>query len=179
MEKWRGKNAVVTGASSGIGAQIVRELVNAGINVAALARRVEKLESLKAELKSAPGKVAVVVCDITSGESIESAFKLIEKTFSSIQIMVNNAGAGKLGLDILEGSDDLKAMQSFEQIIQLNFTGLVHFTRKAFHLIEKSEDYGIIINIGSIVGHAVPNSGPGMNVYPGTKFAVRATTEVS
>lgn len=65
-----------------------------------------------------------------------------------------------------------------EQVIQTNFTGLVHCTRKGFHLIQKSDDYGIIINIGSIVGHYVPNGEYKFNVYPGTKHALRATTEV-
>lgn len=92
MEKWRGKNAVVTGASAGIGAAIVRDLANAGINVAALARRVERLETLKEELKNAPGKVIAVGCDVSKKESVESAFKSIEDAFGSIHILVNNAG---------------------------------------------------------------------------------------
>lgn len=95
MEKWRGKNAVVTGASSGIGAAIVREFVNAGINVAALARGVEKLESLKQELKNAPGKVTVLACDVTDKNSVESAFKSVEEIFGTVQILVNNAGTGR------------------------------------------------------------------------------------
>ena len=92
MEKWRGKNAVVTGASAGIGAAIVRDFSNAGINVAALARRVERIESLKGELKNSPGKVIPIACDVSNKESVETAFKSIEKTFGTIQILINNAG---------------------------------------------------------------------------------------
>lgn len=92
MEKWIGKNAVVTGASAGIGAAIVRDLANAGINVAALARRLEKLDALKEELKNAPGKVISVACDVSNKESVELAFQSIEKSFGTIQILVNNAG---------------------------------------------------------------------------------------
>lgn len=69
-------------------------------------------------------------------------------------------------------------MEKIEQVIQTNFTGLVHCTRKAFRLIEKSDDYGIIINIGSTLGHTVPAVDFKFNVYAGTKHAVRATTEV-
>lgn len=65
-----------------------------------------------------------------------------------------------------------------EQVIQTNFTGLVHCTQKAFRLMEKSGDFGIIINIGSVAGHAIPSLDFKFNVYPGTKHAVRATTEV-
>lgn len=92
MDKWRGKNAVVTGASAGIGAAIVRDLAKAGINVVALARRVEKLEALKKELESADGKVIAVGCDVSNKESVESAFTEIEKVFGVIHILVNNAG---------------------------------------------------------------------------------------
>lgn len=69
-------------------------------------------------------------------------------------------------------------MQRVEEVVQTNFTGLVHCTRKAFHLMEKSNDYGIIINIGSVAGHGIPSLDFKFNVYPGTKHAVRATTEV-
>jgi NADP+-dependent farnesol dehydrogenase len=92
MEKWIGKIAVVTGASAGIGAAIVRDLSKSGINVIALARRVEKLNDLKNELNGAPGKVTAMRCDISDKKSVEVTFAEIEKTFGFIHILVNNAG---------------------------------------------------------------------------------------
>lgn len=92
MEKWQGKTAVVTGASAGIGAAIVRDFAKAGINVIALARRVDKLEILRDELKSAAGKVSVLKCDVCNKQSVEEAFKSIEKSHGDIQILINNAG---------------------------------------------------------------------------------------
>lgn len=80
-------------------------------------------------------------------------------------------------LEILDNKDDLEAIGEIEETIQTNLTGLIHCTRKGFRLIEKSGDYGMIINTGSSTGHVVPNV-PDLNVYPGTKYAVRATTEV-
>ncbi|CRL06496.1 CLUMA_CG019608, isoform A [Clunio marinus] len=177
MEKWRGKVAIVTGASAGIGAAIVRDLANAGINVIALARRAERLESLKNELQAAPGKVTPMTCDVSDKASIESTFEAIENTFETVNILINNAGVIR-DVEILDSSDDLEAIGKMEQVITTNFTGLVHCTRKAFRLIEKSNDYGMIINIGSVAGHGIPNIDFKFNVYPGTKFAVRATTEV-
>jgi len=177
MEKWSGKIAVVTGASAGIGAAIVRDFAKANINVVALARRVEKLEALKKELENAPGKVTPIGCDVSNKQSVESAFEIIEKTFGSIHILINNAGVLR-DVEILDDEDDAKALEKIEEVIQTNFTGLVHCTRKAFHLMEKSGDYGIIINIGSIAGHVIPGMEFKFNVYPGTKHAVRATTEV-
>ena len=92
MEKWRGKNAIVTGASSGIGAAVVRDFAYVGINVAALARRMDKLRNLEEELKDATGKVIPIACDVSNKESVETAFKSIEQTFGTIQILINNAG---------------------------------------------------------------------------------------
>jgi short-subunit dehydrogenase len=60
-------------------------------------------------------------------------------------------------------------MDKFEEIIQTNFTGLVQVTRKAFHLMQKSNDYGMIINIGSVYSHGVPWIDFNANVYAGTK----------
>jgi NADP+-dependent farnesol dehydrogenase len=92
MEKWQGKIAVVTGASAGIGAAIVKELSKAGINVIALARRAERLESLKKELENEPGKVTAIGCDVSDRKSVEKAFEEIEKNFGVVHILVNNAG---------------------------------------------------------------------------------------
>jgi NADP-dependent 3-hydroxy acid dehydrogenase YdfG len=60
-------------------------------------------------------------------------------------------------------------MEKIEQVIQTNFTGLVYVTRKAFRLMDKSNDYCMIVNIGSITGHSVPAYGFKFNVYPSTK----------
>lgn len=92
MEKWEGKLAVVTGASAGIGAAILRDLAKVGINVIGLARRVEKVEEIIEELGEVRGKVYAHKCDVSDEESVKSAFKWIEDKFGSFQILVNNAG---------------------------------------------------------------------------------------
>ncbi len=70
--------------------------------------------------------------------------------------------------------------EKINSIVGTNYTGLVHVTRSAFRLINKSNDYGMIVNINSIAGHIVPfiKEGQTSNVYFGTKHAVTATTEV-
>jgi NADP+-dependent farnesol dehydrogenase len=95
MEKWRGKVAVVTGASAGIGAAIVRDLSKNGITVIGLARRAEKIEEFASELPSDYGKVHGYCCDVSSLQSIKDAFKWIEEKFGFVNILVNNAGIGK------------------------------------------------------------------------------------
>lgn len=177
MEKWVGKTAIVTGASSGIGAAIVRDFAKAGINVIALARRLEKLNALQEELESAPGKVTPLECDVADKESVEAAFKTIEESFGVVHILINNAGIMRPQY-LLSNDDDLLAMEQFENVVQTNIVGLVHCTRKAFNLMEKSGDFGMIINIGSTLGHSIPWIDLQYNVYPGSKFAVRAITDV-
>ena len=77
-------------------------------------------------------------------------------------------------------NDDPEVDDKLTSVINTNFTGLVHVTRSAFRLINKSDDYGMIININSIAGHKVAfmKEGQTSNVYNGTKYAVTATTEI-
>jgi NADP+-dependent farnesol dehydrogenase len=174
MEKWRGKTAIVTGASAGIGEAIVRDLVKYGINVVALARRMERLETLKDDLKNEAGKVIPIKCDVSDKASIDAAFEQIEKEVGTVQILVNNAGI--FLMNEMFGEDDEKTDEIISSTINTNFLGLVRVARKAYKLMKKIDDYGIIINIGSISGHNASLEFF-LNVYPGTKFAVRAVTE--
>lgn len=164
MEKWKGKTAVVTGASSGIGDAVVRDLVKHGINVAALARRLDRLEALKNQLKDEPGSVFPIKCDVTDKASIDAAFEQIEQEVGNIQILVNNAGIGQFH-PIFDNDDD-KTDEILSSIIHTNFLGLVRVARKGYKLIKKSEDYGIIINMGSFVGHNASLEYE-LNVYSG------------
>jgi NADP+-dependent farnesol dehydrogenase len=178
MEKWQGKTAVVTGASAGIGAAIVKDFAKAGINVIGLARRPEKIVAVALELGETPGKVFARQCDVSDRESIKEAFKWIEDKFKVVHILVNNAGIGRK-TQIL--TDDLDNGDNLDEVIKTNFNGLVHVTRHAYQLMKSSDDYGMIVNINSIVGHSTPFPKDGVsnaNVYHGTKYAVTATTEV-
>lgn len=92
MERWEGKVAVVTGATSGIGASICTELCRSGMIVCGLARRKDKVEQLRASLFGSSGQLNAVECDITSEQSVKQAFSWIEKTLGGIDLLVNNAG---------------------------------------------------------------------------------------
>jgi NADP+-dependent farnesol dehydrogenase len=180
MEKWRGKVAVVTGASAGIGAEIVRDLARNGIKVVALARRVEVIEEIKEQLGSVPGEIIAIKCDVSSLESIKETFKAIEQKFGAVNILVNNAGVG-INAAILEKEPTEQLDEKFDQIINTNFAGLVYVTRYAYPLMLKSDDYGMIVNINSIAGHIVPfpkSEEQNANVYHGTKHAVTSVTEI-
>lgn len=172
MERWKGKIAVVTGASAGIGEAIVKDLAKNGIVVIGLARRPGKIEEYA---KAVNGKIYAYKCDVSKVESVKAAFKWIEEKFGTIAILVNNAGILR-NIKILGESDESEKIQ---EIINTNFTGLVNCTHEAYQLIKKSDDYGMIININSNAGHRIFFPPPGMsnNVYHGTKYAVTATTE--
>ena len=176
MEKWIGKTAVVTGASAGIGAEIVRDFAKNGINVIALARRVEKLDALKKELETADGKVIPMRCDVSDKKSIDATFDEIAETFGSVQILVNNAGVGLAG-QMLGDDEDEAVDERLVTTVETNLIGLVRMSRRAYKLMVKADDYGIIINIGSILSHSVPFSVFELNIYSATKHAVKAATE--
>lgn len=178
MERWVGKIAVVTGASAGIGAAIVVDLVKAGCIVVGLARRQERVEELKTKvLASATGKLHALKCDVSNEEDIKSAFAWIENNLGAVHILVNNAGVVRTAKLI-----DADNSVPLREVIDTNIMGLVFCTREAFQSMKKHNvDDGHIILINSIVGHCVPylnNRIPSLNIYPASKYAVTAITEV-
>lgn len=176
MEQWRGKTAVVTGASSGIGEAIVKAFANAGINVIGLARRVEKVQEIANKVQgTASGKVYAEKCDVSSYESIQHAFKTIGEKFGTINILVNNAGVYNPTM-ILSDEDNVEKLKS---TIDTNVTGLVLCTKEAYKLMKTPGNCGYIININSVAGHSTAFPAEYvLNVYPGTKHAVTAITDV-
>jgi len=174
MDKWVGKVAVVTGASSGIGAAIVKDLAQHGLIVIGLARRSEKVEEIAEEMKNSSGKIYSHKCDVSDLNSVKETFKWIEEKFQKVHILINNAGLAYIG-DILDPSEE--QTNKLNEIINVNFTGLVHTSREAFRLMKAADDYGMIINMSSIVDSVIPFPSKSL-VYPATKHAVRALTEI-
>nr|CAD7264407.1 unnamed protein product [Timema shepardi] len=134
--------ALVTGASAGIGAAIVRELVKNGLIVVGLARRAELVEELSAELKGSPGKLHALKGDASKEEDILAAFDWIKKNLGRIDVLVNNAAVLHISM-LTEGETS-----HWKQIFDLNVLGLSICTREAFKLMkEKGVDDGHIIHI--------------------------------
>ncbi|GFT62975.1 hypothetical protein NPIL_210971, partial [Nephila pilipes] len=105
MERWNGRVALVTGASVGIGAQLCRVLVKHGMTVVGCARSVEKIKAIAKEdcMKSSPGKLVAIKCDLTNESEILSMFDEIRQTFGRLDVCINNAGLG-LDAPLLSGS---------------------------------------------------------------------------
>lgn len=155
------KTVVVTGASSGFGEAICRQLIADGHQVVGAARRAEKLSALQAELGE---KFFPVVMDVTDSASIDRAFETIFQRFAQIDILVNNAGLA-LGIERAH----LASAANWQQMIATNVTGLALVTHKVLPRMVAANS-GLIVNIGSVAGN-VPY--PGGNVYGGTKAFVK------
>ncbi|XP_001659308.2 farnesol dehydrogenase-like [Aedes aegypti] len=172
MDRWGGKVAVITGASSGIGAAIAKDLAKAGMVVVGLARRVERIDALKEHLpESARDRLHAFSCDVCKEETILEAFKWVEEMFGGVDVLINSAGIGH--------HTELFAANNTEMlrdVIDTNVLGLVLCSREAFQSMKKRAVNGHIVHINSIAGHKVFNH-PTINIYSASKFAVTAITE--
>ena len=164
MFNLKGRVAVVTGASSGLGSQMARGFAEAGADLVILARRIERLEELKVELEKKGIRVLPIKCDVTSTEDINNAAELAEKEFGKVDILVNCAGSSK-DKGVLDMADD-----EWDFTIATDETSVFKMTR-AFGRIMKKNNYGRVINIASMYG-LVGNSEIPTIAYHTSKGAV-------
>ena len=164
MFNLKGRVAVISGASSGLGRQMARAFANQGADLVILARRFERLEELKSELEPLNVRVLPIMCDVTSTDDITNAAKLAEETFGKVDILVNCAGSSK-DKGALEMSDE-----EWDFTISTDLTSVFKMTR-AFGNIMKKNNYGRIINIASMYG-LVGNTAMGTIAYHSSKGGV-------
>ncbi|MDJ0922882.1 MAG: SDR family oxidoreductase [Henriciella sp.] len=159
-----GKTALVTGASSGLGAHFARVLATAGATVVLAARRLDKLEALKTEIEASGGHANAVQMDVTSPESVTAAF---EQIATPCDIVVNNSGIGQASWFINTEEEE------WADIVETNLTGVWRVAQQATRALIAAGTPGSIINIASItaVQPALMNSG-----YAASKAAVEHLT---
>jgi NADP+-dependent farnesol dehydrogenase len=150
MQKWRNRNAVVTGFSGGIGKAITEALTENGVNVVGLARNAENFET--STIKNGPGKIYTRHCNVADSESVKKAFEWIEEKIGAVDILINCAGIFRF-ITILNDNDLINL--DLEQTMETNFMGSVYCSREAYKSMVKKGNYGIIININSVGGHYV------------------------
>lgn len=146
MFNLKGRVAVVSGASSGLGQQMALALARQGAALVILARRMERLEEFKPKLLEAGAeKVLAIKCDVTSTEDIDAAAKAAEKEFGKVDILLNCAGSSK-DKGVVDMTDE-----EWDFTIATDETSVFKMTR-AFAKIMKKNKYGRIINIASMYG---------------------------
>jgi NAD(P)-dependent dehydrogenase (short-subunit alcohol dehydrogenase family) len=164
-ETLKGKVAVVTGASSGIGEATALTFAERGAAVVLAARAEEKLRFLEREIIAAGGRALAVKTDVTNGGSIEEMVERTVGEFGSLDILVNNAGLGLSGR-----VDDLRA-DDLRHLFEVNFVGPLHCIQAA---LPRMPQDGRIINVSSVLGkRAIPKVGG----YCATKFALNALSD--
>jgi len=162
----------VTGASSGIGAAIAKDLVKKGLKVVAVARRIDRLQEASDNLQNEPGKLHPVKCDVTKEQDILAAFSWIKEHLGGVDIMINNAGV--LHQSFLSDGET----SEWRQMLDVNILGLSICTREALHSMkERNVTDGHIVHINSISGHSLPQYAMMTFMYAATKHAVTALTE--
>jgi len=163
----KGKVAIITGASSGIGYATALSLAKAGAKVAIGARRTDRLEKLENEIKQNGGEVFSQKLDVTQKSQCDSFVNSVLEKWGSVDILVNNAGLMPLSF--------IKSLKvdEWDRMIDVNIKGVLYCTAAVvLHMKEKKS--GHIVNISSVAGRIVF---PGGSVYCATKHAITAFSE--
>jgi 3-oxoacyl-[acyl-carrier protein] reductase len=145
MTDLKGRIALVTGASQGIGRAVALELAAAGATVALAARNEARLAEAVAEIEAAGGQAAAFALDVASEESIKTAAKAILERFGKVEILVNNAGITRDTLALRMKRDD------WDSVLSTNLTGAFLLTQALLSPMLRNR-WGRIVNITSVVG---------------------------
>jgi NADP-dependent 3-hydroxy acid dehydrogenase YdfG len=168
-----GTVALVTGASSGIGAATARALAAHGAAVALLARRADRLDELKTQIESAGGTALVTQADVTDAQEVAAAVAATVAELGRLDILVNNAGLLRMG-DAVDAP-----LADWDDLVSVNVSGVLYAAHAAIpHLIAAAADSprGVadLVTISSTGGRVAR---PGTAVYSLTKFGVNAFSE--
>ncbi|CAD7079474.1 unnamed protein product [Hermetia illucens] len=173
MERWHNRVAVVTGASSGIGAAVAEDLVKAGLVVVALARRESRLQENKKSLPTdLQSRYHPIKCDVTNEDDVKKAFAWVDETLGGTDILVNNAGTFHYGENLIDPGNT----EIIRKTLDTNVTAVVFCVREAFNSMKKRNFDGHVIIVNSVVGHTTERI-PGGNIYQPSKYAVTAMAQ--
>ena len=164
----KGKAAIVTGSTKGIGRAIAEALVREGADVCLSARDADEIERAVDELgELGEGRVTGAVCDVRDYEEVRALFAHAVSEFGGVDVLVNNAGVGHFGRVEEMSPEDFRA------VIETNLFGVFYCCREAIPLM-KQRGGGYIINISSLAG---ANAHPEMAAYNASKFGLNGFSE--
>lgn len=164
--RFEGKTTFITGASSGIGAELARQFAREGARVVVTARRKEKLDDLGDEIRGAGSEALAVACDVSVREDVDAAAALAVEAFGGIDVVVANAGFGVSGpMDTLDTDD-------FRRQFDTNFFGVLHTIYATLpHLVASRGRLGLVSSVMGRFG------APTTSAYCASKFAVVGLAE--
>ena len=164
----QGRVALVTGASSGLGAQFSRALADNGAAVALVARRADRLKSLKDEIEGKGGKAIAIEADVTDRAAMTRAFDAAEKAFGTVTILVNNAGIAHGGRAV-----DMTA-EEWRKVLSVNLDAVFFWAQEGARRMLAAKKPGAIVNIASVLGLMVAK---GAVAYAAAKAGVVQVTK--
>jgi len=162
----KGRVAVVTGASSGIGEACALGYAEAGAKVVMAARRQERLDALVSKIEAAGGEAIGVVTDVTSEDAVAHLFKQAVDRFGTVDILINNAGVAQ-SIPVEDCT-----LEQWNTVIGTNLTSAFLCSREAFRIM-KPQGHGRIVNIGSISARVPRADSP---AYTASKYGLDGLT---
>ena len=165
---FKGKSAIITGSTKGIGRAIAEALLREGINVCISARKVEEIEQVVGELSGVgEGRITGAVCDVRDAEEVKALFEHARAEFGGTDVVVNNAGIG------IFRTVEETSPEDFRAVLETNLFGVFYCCREAIPEMRRRGG-GHIINISSLAG---TNAHPRMAAYNASKFALNGFSE--
>lgn len=164
----KGKVALITGASSGIGEGVAKSLAAKGVKVGLAARRIEKLKNIEQEIRQNRGDAFSVTMDVADRSSVSAGIQELQEQYGTIDILINNAG-------IMPASDiDAFKIDEWDNMVHVNINGVLNVTAAVLpQMIDKHS--GHIINLSSIAGRKLFK---GLAVYCASKHFVAAFSDI-
>ncbi|MGA3309283.1 MAG: SDR family NAD(P)-dependent oxidoreductase [Xanthobacteraceae bacterium] len=143
------KTALVTGASSGLGVRFAEVLAENGAAVALVARRADRLATVKARIEAAGGRAVAIEADVRDRTAMQRAFDAAEKAFGTVTILVNNAGVAHAGRAVELAEED------WRRVISTNLDAVFFWAQEAARRMLAAGKGGAIVNIASVLGFGV------------------------
>ncbi len=144
-----GKTALVTGASSGLGVRFAEVLAENGAAVALVARRADRLATVKARIEAAGGRAVAIEADVRDRTAMRAAFDAAEKAFGTVTILVNNAGVAHSDRAVELAEED------WRRVISTNLDAVFFWAQEAARRMLAAGKGGAIVNIASVLGFGV------------------------
>jgi 3-oxoacyl-[acyl-carrier protein] reductase len=169
MFSLKGRVALVTGASSGLGQQFAHALAVNGAAVALVARRADRLAELQKLIEAAGGGAVAIEADVTDRAAMAAAFDAAEKAFGTVTILVNNAGIAQSPTRAIDVTPE-----EWRKVLAVDLDAVFHNAQEAARRMLAAKTPGAIINIASVLGFGVAK---GVAAYATAKAAVIQITK--